>query len=142
MRPEDIDSVAHLFDLYRQFYKQSPDLSAAKAFLQDRFNKGESIVLVAVIDERIAGFTQLYPLFSSVRMKPVYLLNDLFTESEHRNKGIGARLINFAKELAIQKGFAGIALETEKSNASGNHLYPKLNFELDTAHNYYSWTPK
>ena len=142
MRPQDIDSVAHLFDLYRQFYRQSSNLEACKSFLKDRFNKAQSVVLLAEIDNDIVGFTQLYPLFSSVRMKPVYLLNDLYTESEHRNKGIGARLINFAKDLAIQRGYAGLSLETEKNNASGNHLYPKLGFELDTSHNFYSWTPK
>lgn len=139
MEPQDIDEVAHLFDLYRQFYKQTSDLTSSKAFISERYAKSESRIIVAISESGIVGFTQLYPLFSSVRMKPVFLLNDLYTVSSHRNMGIGGTLIDFCQQLCRNEGIAGLSLETERSNDQGNHLYPKLGFVLDTEHNFYSW---
>jgi ribosomal protein S18 acetylase RimI-like enzyme len=33
-------------------------------------------------------------------------------------------------------------LETEKSNTTGNNLYPKTGFVLDELHNFYYWDIK
>lgn len=137
---EDIAKVAILFDLYRQFYGQVSDLNGATNFLQTRLSRAESIIITAAVANKTVGFTQLYPLFSSVRMKPVYLLNDLFVDPSFRKQGIATQLIEKAKELCKSKGFAGISLETEKTNIQGNRLYPALGFELDVDHNFYHWS--
>ena len=34
----DLEQLAALFDAYRQFYGQAPDLALAKAFIADRFS--------------------------------------------------------------------------------------------------------
>jgi hypothetical protein len=75
----DLDTLVPLFDGYRQFYRQPSDPERARAFLTERFAHHESLILLAC-DEHGAGlgFTQLFPLFSSVRMARIYLLNDLF----------------------------------------------------------------
>ena len=140
MTAQDIASVAQLFNSYRIFYRQPSDYAGCLNFISSRFEQSDSTILVAVQDGDVVAFTQLYPLFSSVRMKPTLLLNDLYTHEDHRNTGIGAQLINFAKEMALEAGCAGLSLETEKHNAAGNHLYPQLGFELDTDHNFYFWT--
>ena len=64
----DLDALASLFDDYRQFYGQPSDLAAARAFLQARFEHGESTIFCAKTDGQAVGFTQLYPSFSSVSM--------------------------------------------------------------------------
>ena len=33
---QDLEPVAQLFDAYRQFYEQAPDIELAKAFIADR----------------------------------------------------------------------------------------------------------
>jgi hypothetical protein len=43
----DIEAVAELFDQYRVWYGKSSDLPAAKAFLAERLQQNESIILVA-----------------------------------------------------------------------------------------------
>lgn len=137
---EHLDQLVSLFDAYRVWYRMDSDKKTAHSFLEDRIKNDESTVFLAVNDEGEAvGFTQLYPLFSSTRMKRTWLLNDLFVAPEYRGKGVSKQLIDRAKDLARATNAAGVALETEKSNDIGNKLYPNSGFELDD-HNFYFWT--
>lgn len=136
----DIDSLAELFDQYRVFYEKPSDLVSAKKFLHDRIAADESVVFVAKEGNVMTGFTQLYPLFSSTRMKRLWLLNDLFVDSRFRGKGISVLLIERAKQHCRETGACALTLETAKSNLIGNNLYPRNDFVLDEEHNYYSWS--
>jgi len=136
---EHLDQLVPLFDAYRVWYRLDSDKETAKSFLGNRIKNRESEVFLAMTDDgKAVGFTQLYPLFSSTRMKPMWLLNDLFVAPEYRSKGISKQLIDRAKELARATKAAGLSLETEKSNHIGNQLYPQTGFELDD-HNFYFW---
>ncbi len=134
-----IHQLVDLFDAYRVWYRMAPDKKTATEFLGNRIKNSESEVFLALTEEgKAVGFTQLYPLFSSTRMKRLWLLNDLFVAPEFRGQGISKLLIGRAKELAYDTNAAGISLETEKSNHIGNQLYPRAGFELDD-HNFYFW---
>jgi hypothetical protein len=88
---EHLDLVAPLFDAYRQFYRQPPDLAAARAYLAERLARGESRVLLALLGAGAgaspAGFAQLYPSFSSLTLRPVWILYDLFVAPAARRRG-------------------------------------------------------
>ena len=81
---EDINQLAPLFDAYRIFYKQDSDIKGAKAFLMSRFNLKDSVIFIAIVNQNIVGFTQLYPSFSSVKMQRTFILNDLYVSETHR----------------------------------------------------------
>ena len=137
---EDIDQIALLFDAYRVFYEKSSDVGAAKSFLADRIKNNEAKIFVAEnANNRLIAFVQLYPLFSSTRMKKLLLLNDLFVDENYRGQGISEKLIDACKVYCKSINACGLILETAKSNIVGNKLYPKTNFVLDNDHNYYSW---
>jgi GNAT superfamily N-acetyltransferase len=136
----DIGQIALLFDAYRIFYGKKSDFEAAKMFLLERIENKESIIFVAESAEnKLVGFVQLYPLFSSTRMKKLLLLNDLYVNEDYRGKGVSVQLINACKAFCRTTNVCGLMLETAKSNVVGNKLYPKTNFVLDNEHNYYSW---
>lgn len=136
----DIEGLAHLFDAYRIFYKKTPDLQSAADFLKERIEKDESVIFISANDDgRIYGFVQLYPLFSSTRMKKLWLLNDLFVHPDERRQGISKDLIEACKTLCRETGACGLILETARGNEIGNKLYPAAGFSLDREHNYYSW---
>src|SRR5688572_28264576 len=80
----DLDLVAPLFDAYRRFYAQAGDMQRARDFLQERLQRDESAILLAELDGHPAGFTQLYPMFSSVRTARIWILNDLFVDDGAR----------------------------------------------------------
>jgi ribosomal protein S18 acetylase RimI-like enzyme len=136
----DIEDVSKLFDEYRIFYKKESDLQGAKKFLLERIENKESEIFVAENDKnQLVGFVQLYPVFSSTRMKRLWLLNDLYVNKNYRVQGISVLLIDEAKKLCKDSNACGLVLETAKSNEVGNKLYPKTGFSLDEEHNYYSW---
>ena len=110
-----LNELVHLFDAYRMFYKKESNLEGAKHFLSERMQQKESIIFVALMEEKLVGFTQLYPLFSSTNMMPFLLLNDLFVAKEHRGKQISKGLIKAAQEHCKITKANGISLETEKT---------------------------
>ena len=136
---EHLDLVTPLFDAYRLFYGKPTDNAGARAFLQERLHNGDSLILLA-LDEatpRALGFTQLYPVFSSVRMQPLWILNDLFVNPDARGQGVGRRLMEAARLRAQEAGVVALALATEKNNTPAKALYEALGYELDTAFDYY-----
>ena len=75
---DDLDGIAPLFDGYRQFYEQPPDLALARRYIEERMRRNESVIYVAEDESgRLIGFTQLYPTFCSVRVAHTYVLYDL-----------------------------------------------------------------
>jgi GNAT superfamily N-acetyltransferase len=135
---DDLDDLVLLFEGYRKFYEKNPDAIAAKVFLQERIENKESVIFMAYsASGEAVGFTQLYPLFSSTRMKRLWLLNDLFVKEAFRGQGFSKALIDRAKQLAHDSGACEIMLETAKTNDIGNQLYPAMGFELGTDFNWY-----
>ena len=135
-----VDQVVELFDAYRVWYRKDSDKKTAKDFLTERIEKEDSIIFACENEQgKLVGFTQLYPIFSSVRMKRMWLLNDLFVDPNYRGQGISKMLINQAKDLCKKTNACGVLLETEKTNDIGNKLYPATGFELEE-NNFYFWT--
>ncbi len=137
---KDLDILTTLFEAYRNFYKKDAAPDTAKVFLQERIEKEESVIYLVYNEEgKAVGFTQLYPLFSSTRMKKLWLLNDLYVVPTERGKGFSKALIERAKQLAQDTNACKIMLETAKTNDIGNQLYPATGFELDTDFNWYCY---
>lgn len=135
-----LDQITDLFEAYRAFYLQEPDYVAAKQFLTAKIESKESVIYGFLENNSLVAFTQLYPSYSSTRMKRIWILNDLFVLPEHRGKGISKKLIDAAKDLAIATNAAGLLLETAKTNTIGNSLYPATGFHLESDTNFYWWT--
>ena len=137
----DLNQLTELFNSYRVFYRKEADFNGAKAFIAERIENNESVIFVAENETKeLTGFVQLYPLFSSTRMKKLWLLNDLFVNPNFRSKGISINLIEKAKELVKETNACGMFLETEKINDIGNNLYPKTGFILNKGSNFYEWS--
>lgn len=141
--PTDLDQLAELFNQYRIFYRKESDVKAGKQFLSDRMKNNESEIFIAIDeDKKLTGFVQLYPIFSSTRMKRLWLLNDLFVTPASRGQGVSIALIERAKELCRTTNSCGLLLETAKTNTVGNRLYPRTDFVLESESNFYVWNLK
>ena len=128
----DLDAVAPLFDAYRQFYQQAPDLPRARKFMQERMERNESVVFVAETGAgRIVGFCQLYPTFCSVRAAHTYVLYDLFVSPEARGTGAGKALMLAAEAHAAKTGAAKMELSTAKTNTVAQGLYESRGWVRD-----------
>lgn len=133
---DDLKELSVLFDAYRCFYHKPSDIHAAEIFLNERLQQNESVIFVAE-EKTLAGFAQLYPLFSSTRMKRLWLLNDLFVKPDYRGNGISKLLIGKCFELARGTNACGVMLETDRSNLIGNQLYKRMGFELIESNFYF-----
>lgn len=138
--PSDVEAIAPLFDAYRQFYGRATDVSLARRFLTDRLTNEESVVLVARDGATPCGFTQLYPLFSSLRCRPVWILSDLFVTPTARRGGVGRRLMEAARTFAREQGAAAIELDTAHTNTAAQALYESLGYQHDLEFRHYTLT--
>jgi ribosomal protein S18 acetylase RimI-like enzyme len=137
----DLDAVASLFDAYRQFYAQAPDLALATEFIRARMHNGESVILLALNDKNEAvGFCQLYPSFCSVESKPIYVLYDLFVAPQARRGGAGTALLRAAEATAQANGKARMDLTTAKTNLGAQAAYEALGWVRDEVFFAYSKT--
>lgn len=125
------DLLAPLFDAYRVFYQAESDPEGAVRFLSDRLSRGESRIFFAGISGAVLGFTQLYPSFSSVSMKRLWILNDLYVVPEHRKTGVGAALMERAKTFALEDGSKGLSLATQTDNLGAQALYGRQGYVKD-----------
>jgi len=133
----DVDDLAPLFDLYRQFYGQASDLAPARAFLSERLRRDESVIFIASADDVALGFTQLYPSFSSVSVRRLWILNDLFVSPAARRGGVGRRLLERAREWAVETGAKGLTLTTALTNSAARSLYESCGWRLDDEFAHY-----
>ena len=137
----DLDALVPLFDAYRMFYAQPSDPVRARDFLDARLAKGESVVLVAERGPSAVGFTQLYPVFSSVRTARTWLLNDLFVAEGARRGGVARALLDAAADFARAQGAAGLMLETTRDNGPARALYRAAGWHEDETQWYSLDTP-
>lgn len=134
---DDLTAVADLFDAYRQFYRQASDLAGARRFIAARLATGDSTIFLAEINNQPAGFAQLYPSFTSVGMRRLFVLNDLYVAESARNQGVATALLNRCAGFARQAGAARLELSTEASNHEAQALYEKLHWTRDDAYLHY-----
>lgn len=134
----DVNIVAPLFDAYRQFYRQPSDMQLARTFIHERLSLMESVILIAENNHRQAlGFTQLYPSFSSVSARRIWILNDLFVLANARGQGAARALLDAAKAHALATGAKRLTLSTAHDNPA-QKLYESSGYERDTEFYHYS----
>ena len=137
----DLAEVSEAFDAYRQFYRQPADLDGALAFIRDRLTQNTSRILLARNSESaLMGFTQLYPSFSSVRMQPIWILNDLFVYPAYRRKGVARALMEAASNLGRSVGVASLVLATEATNTGAQALYRSMGYVRDRQFQHFQLT--
>jgi GNAT superfamily N-acetyltransferase len=116
---EDLEEVTGLFDGYRVFYKQTSDRERARRFIRNRLEQKDSVIFLAVLEERAVGFVQMYPSFSSVATARIWILNDLYVYPEARRRGVGKALVGHAVHWGRRQKAFKLVLETAVDNRSG-----------------------
>lgn len=137
---QDLDDLVELFNEYRIFYEQESDKKGARQFLWEKFEHNESVIIITLEEEtKVAvGFTQLFPSFSSVSMKRIWILNDLYVREQFRGNQIGRKLLEAAREYAILTKAKRIELTTARTNLKAQGLYEMNGYEVDEI--FYNYT--
>lgn len=128
-----LDTLVPLFDGYRIFYKQPSDEAAARDYLQARLDNDEAVVYLALDSEqRGLGFTLLYPTFSSIGLRRVWILNDLYVTPDARRLGVARALMDRARQLGTDTAARALMLSTAVDNIPAQTLYEAQGWQRDT----------
>ncbi|MDN3557405.1 GNAT family N-acetyltransferase [Halomonas maura] len=137
-RLADVEALGELLDAYRVFYGRASDPDAARHFIARRLGLGDAHLLVHDDAGALQGFVQLYPLFSTVRLAPLWQLNDLFVAPHARRRGIGRGLLQAAADLAQAEGVRHLKLSTGIDNRAAQSLYESQGWRRDRAFHHYA----
>jgi GNAT superfamily N-acetyltransferase len=133
----DAEIIAPLFDGYRIFYKEASNISLAFQFIEERLRNNESVIYIAFENEKAVGFTQLYPIFSSVSVAKAWLLNDLYVVKNARGKGVATMLLDTAKQLGRDTDCKWLLLQTSFDNFTAQSVYEKNEWKKQDLYDYY-----
>lgn len=134
----DLEGATLLFDAYRVWYGAASDPDGARNFLSQRIRNNESVIFLARKQEQPIGFTQLYPMFSSVSLGSTWVLNDLFVVESARRHGVGKLLLETAAEFGRQMGALRLELQTGIQNDAAQRAYEAHDWVRDTEYYHYT----
>jgi GNAT superfamily N-acetyltransferase len=131
IQPADFNDWLPLWDGYNAFYGRSGPtalpLEITETTWRRFFDPAEPVfALVAEEDGRLVGLTHYLYHRSTTRIELTCYLQDLFTVSAERGRGIGRALIEGVYEQARSAGIWGVYWQTQESNAAGRFLYDKM----------------
>lgn len=137
-----VDAIVPVMDEYRAFCGFESKGSETQQFLQQIIANQQSKLFLAIdeLTQQVMGFVNLYPSFSTLALKPIWILNDLAVSSRFRGRGLAKELINGALEFAKSSGAIRIELKTEVTNERAQSLYKSLDFNIDSDNVYYRIT--
>jgi GNAT superfamily N-acetyltransferase len=129
--PADLETLVPLFDAYRVFYKRASDPDASRVYLKDRLTRDEATVFLALEDDEALGFALCYRTFSSVALKPLVILNDLYSTPAVRGRGVATALIARCADFARLHGAEVLRLRTARDNHPAQSVYERVGFVRD-----------
>lgn len=134
-----LDQLVVLFEEYRSFCDFEPSPERTEAFLAGLMRNEESVIFIAVDPEanKVMGFVNLYPSYSTLALQRLWILNDLGVSGDYRGKGVSKALIEKVLDFAKETDAVRVELKTEKTNTLALQLYKTMGFGIDDDNVYY-----
>ena len=132
---EHLDLLAPLFIKYREFYGELPYPDSSREFLEKRLTRDESVIYLAMPiddDRKVLGFCQLYPSYSSLSLKRVWILNDIYVAEDARRQLVADHLMRAAKKMAKDTQAVRMRVSTSANNEVAQKVYESIGFREDT----------
>ncbi|GAA3215281.1 GNAT family N-acetyltransferase [Nonomuraea helvata] len=125
--PSDRDAWEGLFRAYIDFYQRvEPDEMYDRAWQEFQANT-RMHAFGAKLDGKLVGITHFFThANTSAPDTDVCYLQDLFTASEARGKGVGRALIEAVTDWARERGCSRVYWNTHESNTTARSLYDKV----------------
>lgn len=127
----NLDQLTPMFVHYRELYGAMPQPEASKDFLVERITKQETIILLAFEGDKLLGFCLVYPSFSSVSLRPMWILNDLYVAEAARRKHVANQLLKAIAKQARDNNAVRLRVSISASNAIAKRLYEAADFSED-----------
>lgn len=120
-----------LWDGYNAFYGREGETALPEAITACTWNRfldpAEPVfALVAELDGEVVGIAHYLFHRSTTRIEPVCYLQDLFTRTDLRGRGVGWQLIGAVYQRVRDAGARRVYWQTQIDNAAGRALYDKV----------------
>lgn len=127
----DIDKLCELLNTLFSFEEEfTPNKEIQKkGLLQILENPQFGTIFIIKVDNQIVGMINILYTFSTALGSKVAILEDLIIDKNHRGKGFGKKLVNFAIEDSKAKGCKRVTLLTDHTNDIAKEFYTKMGFE-------------
>src|ERR1700679_2379921 len=126
-RRDDFQQWELLWDGYTRFYQRTPDAKVTATLWDRAFDVYEPIhILLAEMDGRVVGIVHYLYHRSTSLTAPACYLQDLFTESGLRGKGVGRSLIEAVYANAKIASAARVYWTTHETNTTAMKLYDQV----------------
>lgn len=128
---DDYDRWLPLWDGYNAFYGRSGDTALAPeitAATWDRFFDPYEPMFALVAEQRgvLLGLTHYLLHRSTTSLLPSLYLQDLFTTTDARGKGVGRALIEAVYGAARAQGLPRVYWQTHETNEAAMTLYDRI----------------
>lgn len=114
-------------DVFRQGF-----CDELRQHVYDKYDAGNSDVLVAIMDNMICGFATVEyiekPQSPYNNSRKFYRIEEFGVDENVRRKGVATALITFMKEDALRRGYKKIELDMWEFNDGALAFYEKVGF--------------
>lgn len=88
------------------------------------------ITLVAEVNSSVVGYIVVAVFHQSFRREnPIAELENMFIDTEYRRKGIGKKLVEEARKIAMERGAKRLKVEASMKNEQAINFYKECGFE-------------
>ncbi|WP_413374889.1 N-acetyltransferase family protein [Alkalihalobacillus sp. 1P02AB] len=109
------------------FYKQpKPNQIHLKELILKLSQKEIGVQFVAIKDSQLVGFATLYFTYSTLRVAPVTVMNDLFILENYRGQGIATDLFQICEAYTRDHNYAYMSWITSSDNHNAQTFYQKM----------------
>lgn len=139
----DMGWIVDLISKYRRFFGYEDDDEKLYEFTESRLSNNESVIFIACKEtprEKPVGIMQLYPLYSTLMLGKIWVLNDFFIEDHYRGMGLGQKMVDWAIDFASSDGAIHLDLKTQFTNLKAMNFYEKYGFDKDVVFMHYRYT--
>ncbi|HCY87279.1 MAG TPA: GNAT family N-acetyltransferase [Desulfobacteraceae bacterium] len=137
--PAYLDRLVPVIEEYRVYCGAPADAQGTRDFFERRLADGGAVTFIAVDEDTdaVMGFVNLYPSYSTLAQKRLWILNDLGVSGNFRGHGVARALIRKVLGFAAETGAVRVELKTRADNTGAQALYRSVGFEIDQQHVYY-----
>lgn len=141
---QDCQSLHILFEQYMLDPMGDADtleINQQEKLIEELAKRPYASIFFVLLDNKIAGFSTLFELFSTFKVMPYLYIHDFVIDKSCRGKGLGKIFMEFIVNLAKEKGCCKIALEVREDNAAAKLIYAKAGF-VECEPSMHFWTKK
>lgn len=126
-RPED---AARIEALYRILLPDLKNIYVSTQRLSQIADNPDSLLFVYEVDGEVAGTAHLHLCMDALSGdRPFGVIERVVIAPEHRGKGIGASILQFAEEAASARGALKVMLSSNNTRKDAHRFYERLGYD-------------